>query len=151
MSNNSVKSPSDKSRPARCHCGKLEVTCTGEPNVIVMCHCEDCQRRTSSAFNLGAWFDKDKVKICGTTKAYTRVEHDGIDTTYHFCPDCGTSMYWDMPLNKEIMAVAVGAFADPQFPHPTVSFYENQRHTWVAVPEAIGRYIGSGRGEKLKS
>lgn len=135
---------------AKCHCGKVEIICDGKPNAIVMCHCEDCQRRTSSAFNLGAWFDKAKVKISGPTKTYSRVEHDGIETTYHFCPDCGTSMFWSMPQNTAAMAVAVGAFATPDFPQPTVSFYENNRHSWVKVPETIGRYTGSGRGEKVK-
>jgi len=134
---------------AKCHCGSVEISCEGEPKFIVMCHCEDCQRRTSSAFNLGAWFAKASVKISGKTKTYSRVEHDGIETTYHFCPNCGTSMYWGMPQNIEVIAVAVGAFADPDFPRPTVSFYERQRQSWVNVPENIDRYIGSGKGEKL--
>ena len=103
---------------AKCHCGQVEIICNGEPNFVVMCHCEDCQRRTSSAFNLGAWFDKSKVDINGLTKTYSRIEHDGIETTYHFCPDCGSSLYWDMRENTEMLAVAVGAFADPEFPLP---------------------------------
>lgn len=136
---------------AKCHCGNVEIGCDGEPNFIVMCHCEDCQRRTSSAFNLGAWFDKINVKISGPTKTYSRVEHDGVETTYYFCRNCGTSMYWDMPDNVEAMAVAVGAFADPDFPQPTVSFYERNRFSWVKVPETIGRFIGSGKGEQVES
>jgi len=136
-------------RHASCHCGQMEITCEDEPGFIVMCHCEDCQRRTSSAFNLGAWFAKANVTISGTSKTYTRTEHDGVETTYHFCPDCGTSMYWTMPQNDKVMAVAVGAFADPDFPRPTVSFYEQRRHSWVSVPDNIDRFLQGGKGEKL--
>ncbi len=134
---------------AQCHCGQVKIVCKGEPDFIVMCHCEDCQRRTGSAFNLGAWFNRSKIEISGLTKVYSRIEHDGIETTYHFCPSCGSSMYWDMPENTQMIAVAVGAFADPEFPQPTVSFYEHKRHVWVTVPEAIGRFTGSGKGEKI--
>ena len=138
------------SHQARCHCGNLEIVCEGEPEYIVMCHCEDCQRRTSSAFNLGAWFNKTNVEISGASTVYQRVEHDGVESRYHFCPNCGSSMYWDMPQNEVAMAVAVGAFADPEFPEPTVSFYEQQRHSWVKVPESISRYVGGRNGEKVK-
>jgi hypothetical protein len=31
----------------------------------------------------------------------------------------------------ERVAVAVGAFADPLFPPPGVSVYENRKHRWV--------------------
>ena len=136
---------------ATCHCGNTKITCEGQPNFVVMCHCEDCQRRTSSAFNLGAWFTKSNVEINGNFKTYAPTEHDGVETTYHFCPDCGTSMYWDMPQNKELLAVAVGAFADKEFAPPTVSFYEERRHSWVKVPGSIQRYVRGGRGQKVKT
>jgi len=30
--------------------------------------------------------------------------------------------------------VPVGAFADPQFPAPSVSYYEERLHSWLCVP-----------------
>jgi hypothetical protein len=35
------------------------------------------------------------------------------------------------------IAIPVGAFADPSFPHPTVSVYEERMHSWVQMPEHI--------------
>jgi hypothetical protein len=32
------------------------------------------------------------------------------------------------------VSVAVGAFADPQFPAPQVSVYDCRRHPWVQLP-----------------
>jgi hypothetical protein len=34
-----------------------------------------------------------------------------------------------------VIAVTVGAFADPAFPAPRVSVYESRRHPWASVPE----------------
>jgi hypothetical protein len=31
----------------------------------------------------------------------------------------------------DILAVAIGAFADPGFPAPGVSVYERRQHSWV--------------------
>jgi hypothetical protein len=35
------------------------------------------------------------------------------------------------------IAIPVGAFADPKFPSPTVSVYEERMHRWVAMPPDI--------------
>jgi hypothetical protein len=36
-----------------------------------------------------------------------------------------------------MIAIPVGAFADPSFPAPSRSIYESRRHPWVGLPEAI--------------
>jgi hypothetical protein len=37
------------------------------------------------------------------------------------------------------VAIPVGAFADPTFPAPTVSVYEERMHSWVHLPAGIER------------
>jgi len=34
----------------------------------------------------------------------------------------------------ELIAVAVGSFADPSFPPPTQSVWNESRHAWVETP-----------------
>jgi hypothetical protein len=36
-----------------------------------------------------------------------------------------------------IVAVPVGAFADPSFPAPTRSVWEERRHSWLRLPDDI--------------
>jgi hypothetical protein len=36
--------------------------------------------------------------------------------------------------NAESVSVAVGAFADPQFPAPQRSIYDSRRQPWVQLP-----------------
>jgi hypothetical protein len=33
------------------------------------------------------------------------------------------------------VVIPVGAFADPAFPQPTFSVYEECKHAWVGLPE----------------
>lgn len=52
-------------RKASCHCGQLQVVCEGDPTQVIMCHCELCQRRTGTSYNLGAWFNRSDVTVEG--------------------------------------------------------------------------------------
>jgi hypothetical protein len=36
-----------------------------------------------------------------------------------------------------LVMVAVGAFADPQFPSPRISIWETTKHAWVILPTEI--------------
>jgi hypothetical protein len=40
----------------------------------------------------------------------------------------------DEPGFPEIIAVAIGPFADPNFPPPTVALWEQYRHPWISSP-----------------
>src|SRR5436190_23903286 len=81
-------------RHAECSCGQLQVVCVGEPVRISVCHCLACQRRTGSAFAAQARFPRDKVAISGASKTYVRVADSGQSLTFHFCPDCGATVYY---------------------------------------------------------
>jgi hypothetical protein len=119
-------------REARCSCGQLRLACEGEPVRISICHCLECQRRTGSVFGAQARFSRAQViRIEGRATAFTRVADSGNEITFHFCPACGTTVYWEFARMPDILAVAMGAFADPGFPAPGISVYERRRHGWV--------------------
>ena len=121
----------DGIRTARCCCGGLQVETTGDPGFVVACHCTECQRRTGSVFGVGAYFRKDRLSSRGTSNLYVRDAQDGRRLRIHFCPTCGTSLYWEVDFRPDYIGVAVGTFADPQFPGPMHSVWEESRHAWV--------------------
>jgi hypothetical protein len=124
-------------REAACSCGQLRLTAEGDPVRISMCHCLACQRRTGSAFGLQARFPADRVRVVGRHSDYVRTSDWGEERTFHFCPDCGATVFYVTATGPDVVAVPVGAFADPSFPPPTVSVYESRRHPWLSVPDAI--------------
>lgn len=121
-------------RHATCACGALKLTTEGEPVRVSVCHCSACKRRTGSAFGVQARFASDQVAIEGTTAERVRVGDSGGRATMRFCPTCGSTVYWTLDALPDFVAVAVGAFADPAFPAPTVSVYDELRHPWAAMP-----------------
>ena len=120
-------------RIARCACGQLQAHCTDVPLSISLCHCLECQKRTGSTYGIAAFFDRDGVRIEGASTIFERPSDSFYPVVHHFCPRCGSTVFW-YPLRKPgVIAVAVGAFADPHFPAPTQAVYDQHRHYWVAV------------------
>jgi hypothetical protein len=125
-------------REAACSCGRLRLTAEGEPFRISMCHCLACQRRTGSAFGIQARFTIDQVRVVGGHSEYVRTSDDGDeDRTFHFCPDCGATVFFTERTAPDVVGVPIGAFADPTFPAPTVSVYEFRRHPWSTTPASM--------------
>lgn len=127
-------------RRASCSCGQLSATTKGEPVRISICHCLDCQRRTGSVFGEQARFAATEVEIEGSSSSWTRTADSGNLITFHFCPTCGSTVYYRPESEPDLIAIAVGAFADPSYPRPTVSVYESRRHDWVAVPADFAHF-----------
>ena len=121
-------------RTAACSCGQLRLVCDGEPVRISMCHCLACQQRTGSVFGVQARFEDVKVAPQGKGAEYKRTADSGNQVTFHFCPLCGSTVWWQLAALPGFTVVAVGAFADPAFSGPTVSMYGARRHGWVVVP-----------------
>jgi hypothetical protein len=124
---------------AACSCGQLRVTVEGEPLRVSVCHCLACQRRTGSAFGFQARFPRDRVRIEGDSHEYVRVSDAGDPRTFNFCPECGATVYYVVGSAPDLVAVPVGAFADPGFPEPRFSVWESRRHAWVTPPSGAER------------
>ncbi len=121
-------------RRAACSCGQLALTIEGEPVRISMCHCLECQRRTGAVISNQARFRREQIAITGTATAWVRSSDSGNALTFHFCPVCGSTVYWEGQGFPGLVAVAIGTFADPDFPAPAISVWEDTRHPWVSPP-----------------
>jgi hypothetical protein len=128
-------------RTAQCHCGALRLAVSGEPEWVNLCHCKACQRRTGAVVHSGAYFAKALVRIDGPSKAYARSADSGYAIRFQFCPDCGSNVYWEATRFPGHWGIAVGAFADPDFPPPSFSVWEASMHPWLHNPPAMTRFV----------
>ncbi|MGW8392350.1 GFA family protein [Pseudoduganella sp. HUAS MS19] len=121
-------------RVASCSCGQLTAEVVGEPVRISICHCLACQRRTGSVFGEQARFPRENVTVSGVSTPYERVGDEGGKVTFQFCPTCGSTVYYSLGSLNGFVGIPVGAFADPSYPAPRVSVYEERMHGWVVPP-----------------
>lgn len=124
-------------RTAACSCGQLSARTSAEPIRVSVCHCLSCQRRTGSVFGAQARFPASAVTISGNSKQFVRIGDEGGRATFHFCPDCGSTVFYTAEGCEDSIAIPVGAFADPSFPAPDFSVYEDRMHAWVNMPVAM--------------
>ena len=119
---------------ATCRCGQLRVSVTGEPTRVSVCHCLNCQKRSGSAFAAQARWPSGQVEIAGLSKTHVMLADSGNSATFHFCPECGTDVYYvnDGKFDGQV-AIPLGTFEDPYFLAPRVSVWEQRKHDWVAI------------------
>lgn len=118
-------------RTASCACGQLRVVCRGEPKSVSLCHCRECQRRSGGPFGVAAFFAAEAVAMSGGATVYRRPSDTGFDVAHRFCPECGSTVWWEATRKPGLVAVALGAFADPDFPGPTQAVRGETRHRWL--------------------
>ena len=129
---------------ARCSCGALTLTLPDSPNVVIACHCIECQRRTGAPFGAGAFYPAETVTISGFGRKYTRDALSGGKVHSYFCPNCGSSVYWTADRLPSMIGVALGALTDmSRLPAPAKSIFERSKHPWVQL-ENTGEHLQQG-------
>jgi hypothetical protein len=71
--------------------------------------------------------------LTGEWRTWQRIADSGNRITHRFCPTCGSTVAFSDDENAGVIAIPVGAFADPMFPAPTVSVYEEFKHPWLSI------------------
>jgi len=125
-------------RTASCRCGQLKVAVTGDPVRVSICHCLNCKKRSGSAFAVQARWPSAQVQIDGASQTFIKVADSGNRATFHFCPECGSDVYYEIDGKfddkfNDLIAVPLGAFDDPFFLTPAFSVWENRKHDWVEI------------------
>ncbi|MGB1799532.1 MAG: GFA family protein [Gammaproteobacteria bacterium] len=121
-----------KNRIAHCGCGETKIEVLGNPDAVAVCSCLECQRRTGSVIGVSAYFSRAAiVSKSADTSEYTRVSEGGKRVDAFFCQSCGTTVWWEADFLTDHIGIAVGCFADPEFPQPLISVWEKTKHRWL--------------------
>lgn len=119
---------------ATCQCGSLSATFDGDPDFVIVCNCKACQRRTGSPFGTGAYFRKTQMNTRGASTTWGRSADSGRALENHFCPTCGTTLYWTLDMRPDHVGVAYGAF-DTDPPDPIRVIWTDEKHHWTGFPK----------------
>ncbi len=127
-------------RLATCACGQLAFTLNGEPATVVMCHCEDCQKRTGSTHQVAAWFRDEQLESrSGAFKIFERAGALGT-VRFEFCGECGSTASWTHSGTPGARAIALGCLADPPLSRPQIEYFTSRRHPWMAPLDGAAQF-----------
>lgn len=122
-----------------CLCGALRYRVKAEPVRGSACHCRNCQRRTGSAFGIGAYFRAEDVELTrGEPKRYEyRSDETDRWLRTEFCGNCGTTVSWTAEALPGLRAVAGGSFDDPQWFRIERHGWMRSGHRWFVAPQGV--------------
>jgi hypothetical protein len=82
------------------------------------------------------------LTIAGTAKQFTRPAASGGRVHNYFCPNCGTTVYWQADNLPGMIGVAVGAMSDHAHPAPARSIFERSKQDWLHIDGAVEHFPG---------
>ncbi|MGH6870525.1 MAG: GFA family protein [Rhizomicrobium sp.] len=123
-------------REGGCQCGRIRYRITGKPLDLVVCHCRDCQKQSSSAFGMSLFVAAKNFTITGgEPRSFTVVCDSGRIKTCTFCPDCGSRLTHQT--NPAGLSVKAGTLDDPGGLVPSAHYWTKRKLPWVVIPAGV--------------
>ncbi len=123
-----------------CQCGQVRLSLAAEPLFTYACHCQDCQKRTGSAFSMGLVVMADTVSIEGELTAWKRTSDDGNTNTRFSCASCTNIIYGDSTASPGIWKLQAGLLDDTSKLRPGVHIWTCRKQGWVELPADAACY-----------
>lgn len=118
-----------------CHCGAIRYEASGTPVTHALCHCRDCRRHAGAPLVGWAMFAAHTVKtLRGTPKVYESSEHG----RRHFCPDCGTGLFYTKNhVLPDLIDVQSATLDDPDAVPAHAHIQVAERIKWMEVAHTL--------------
>ena len=120
-----------------CQCGSVKLRLLAAPQMVVACHCRECQKLSTSSFSLTAMVKTTDIEIHGELKDWQRTAESGNINGAKFCPGCGNRIYHYNPAQPDMIKLKPTYFSDTGFIRPTVHVWTSEKQDWVQIPDGV--------------
>jgi hypothetical protein len=128
----------------RCLCQAIQYTYTGEPTLVVHCHCESCRRQTSAPIATFVLVPKAALQF---TRGQPKEFASSQGVWRSFCGDCGSPVYYRTDRRPDIIDLFAGTLTDPAKLVPQAHVHAVEQLPWLEVLDELPRYPRSRWGE----
>jgi hypothetical protein len=128
----------------RCLCQAIRYEFTGEPTLVVHCHCDSCRRQTGSAMATFVIVPKAALRfIRGQPKEFA----SSAGVWRSFCGECGSALYYRTEKRPDVVDLYAGTFDDASALAPQCHVHAAEQLPWFEVLDDLPRYPGSRWGD----
>ena len=117
-------------RTGKCLCGACSYEIEGDPIIVAICHCTDCQRLTGAGHSTGAMFAESGIRIFGGPASYVLRSEAGNTVTRLFCKTCGSPLFGKNSGMPGVMTVSMGTLDSSDGMLPQVEIFVRTRRDW---------------------
>ena len=116
-----------------CHCGEITYEAKIDPEMVVICHCTDCQTLSGSAFRTVALTQAGTFTLLsGEPKIYVKTAQSGAPRQQAFCPECGTPIFsTSVEAGPKIHGVRTGTIRQRDGLVPKLQVWSRSAQHWL--------------------
>ncbi len=120
-----------------CQCGGVTYQLLSEPQMVVACHCKECQKLSTSAFSITAMVNADQVKFEGEMADWSRPADSGNISAAKFCPGCGNRIYHYNPAEPDKIKLKPSNLSDTSIIKQVAHVWVSEKQDWYTIPEGV--------------
>jgi hypothetical protein len=126
-----------KATTGGCSCGAVTYEITGDPMMVLQCHCLNCQKSSGTGHVPFAGFPEPQVKVKGKTKSWSYKADSGATATGNFCPECGSNVFSTTTSFPGIYGIRLGSMDDSTAFQPQMEVYMKRLRPWDQTLEGV--------------
>lgn len=120
-----------------CHCGAIRYEVSGTPVYHALCHCTDCRKSSGAPAVAWALFPAGAISVTGTPKVHASSEH----ARRHFCPDCGSGLFYtNEVVFPGMMDIQSAALDDPDTIPLGIHVQTAERIGWMKTAHELPQF-----------
>jgi hypothetical protein len=113
-----------------CHCGAIRYEIEGQAITHALCHCIDCRRHSGAPMVGWTMYPLSAVK---TTRGVPTVYNSSEHGRRHFCPGCGTGLFYtNAEVLPEIIDIQSATYDNPDVVPARAHIQVAERIGWMA-------------------
>jgi hypothetical protein len=118
-----------------CHCGRLRYEAEIDPTGVEICHCEDCQVLSGSAFRVVVPVTEEAFRLtAGEPTTYVKTAESGAKRIQAFCSHCGSQIYATSAApGKRTFGLRVGTIRQRRSLVPSKQYWCKSALPWLEM------------------
>ncbi len=122
-----------------CLCGRVRYTSTSAPEMTAVCHCDNCQHQTGTAFSIIVAVPADTLVFEGgeNLKEFLDRGESGGAVHRRFCGNCGSPIVSLIDAVPGVGFIKAGTLDDRSWLRPTMHIWCDTAQPWVEIPDAV--------------
>lgn len=128
----------------QCHCGAIRFAGEVDPDRVQICHCNDCQVLTGSAFRVAVAASAESFALLsGEPQVYLKTADNGSKRRHAFCGTCGTPVFRMPTDNNPTYALRLGNLDQrAELSRPFRQIWVKRRLPWTTEISGIAEVDG---------